>query len=815
MSGTIDLGEVKLDTRKAQRDLNSLKDSLKAVQTDLDKAPPKPSEMFARLQQNLRGVGQAYKDVSDAAASFARIAGGVSGGVAVASALAVQFTRLEESSRQNAVALRSLGGAYNQIRAATGDTVTAQQAFQVQQRLTQSNLRVTGEQLAVIARAAREFALRTGTDATQAMDQLTSALASGDVQAMRPFGVSVQTGTLRTQAFRQALGQLQQQQRTTAASTTTTSEELTRLTTSFERLRDSMMQSQTAGASLRDVFREMADAVNSLADGEPLMQNFFASIVESIAPVLAALGGTGIHQGNAQDVARNEEQRMRENAMASIQMAQLRFPGLSLGFNASRLRGSEIQSVIAGLATARTRDEAQAILDHAGSASGAHSATAVRADQQRQAAAQPAADAATDREERLRGMSALDIFGMSEEQRQARAGFDARMRELQGLGINPSAAYRRRMYGLIAGFLNPMNRARFQREMSLLDGQARGLTRGGNFSGQSLAEAQQLYGAGLSNQQYLDITESMRAKRNAQAELDARFAPGRAGGYLAADGSETIFQRYSNPTYAITTEGWEQLAANEREKRAARDALTGAMAPGYAGRRRTADGTQTIYERFGPGLTSEVYQQIADNESGKQEARQQMAAAGREFFNRNDLSQQVGSFFSDTQTLAEKGAKGFENAFNTMSGSVSSFIDTLIEGQVPAGEAAVGLAKAALKGLAMQAVPEALFETAKGIAALAMGDPRAAMHFTAAGIYTAVGVAAGAAAAGISAAQRAGQAPSASASMSAGGFTSPGGSNASNERGSVVFNINSTVFDPERAEETVARLMAGANRRGL
>lgn len=182
---------------------------------------------------------------------------------------------------------------------------------------------------------------------------------------------------------------------------------------------------------------------------------------------------------------------------------------------------------------------------------------------------------------------------------------------------------------------------------------------------------------------------------------------------------------------------------------------------------------------------------------------------------RNDLGHQVGSFFSDTQTLAEKGAKGFENAFNTMSGSVSSFIDTLIEGQVPVGEATVGLAKAALKGLAMQAVPEALFETAKGFAALAMGDPRASIHFTAAGIYTAVGVAAGAAAAGISAAQRAGQAPSASASMSAGGFTSPGGSNASNERGSVVFNINSTVFDPERAEETVSRLMRGANQRGL
>lgn len=740
MSGTIDLGVVKLDTKRAEDNIKRLDENIHKLDNELaslDRKIAAAKENNAKWSTTFSHAGEAMDSLADSARN---IGGGVAAAVVAVGAFAQQIATGAAAAERNAVALRGLGSNYQLVQQATAGAVTAQEAFAAQNRLTQSHLRVSGEQLASITRAAREFALRTGTDTTQALNQLTEALANGDQRALRPFGINVQVGTLRTQTFRQALGQLQTAQRGTAASAETLTEAQNRLGRAWDNFKNDAAAAAAETFKLKDAFTELADALESITEGGPLLHNFFSTVLEDITGIQHARTGT------AEDRTRNDDQSRRETLLRamSARQGELSFSGLQV----NRLNGAEATRLTRALTNGNlSRDEAQAAVMRAAIASGFRDAQAAmqRSQPGRTTEAERRQNAADDQAEMTRDMSAQDQFQLAQDRREAREQLRTMISDLRSAGFRPRAQTIRRLERDVRNFLSPSARRDYQRLMSEYQ--------------RLLAREQRFRG------------------------LDPNAARMGLSDYDIGGGGRGEFDE----TFGVL---------------------------GSAGR-RTADGSQSIMERYGSGLSNDQYREILESERAKIGGQTEMDQRVGDMLKRNDLSVQVGSFFSDTQTLAEKGAKGFENAFNTMSGSVSSFIDTLIEGQVPAGEAAVGLAKAALKGLAMQAVPEALFETAKGFAALAMGDPRASIHFTAAGIYTAVGVAAGAAAAGISAAQRAGQAPSASASMSAGGFTSPGGSNASNERGSVVFNINSTVFDPERAEETVARLMAGANRRGL
>jgi len=192
---------------------------------------------------------------------------------------------------------------------------------------------------------------------------------------------------------------------------------------------------------------------------------------------------------------------------------------------------------------------------------------------------------------------------------------------------------------------------------------------------------------------------------------------------------------------------------------------------------------------------------------------------------RGSLGGRIASQFGGDRSLEEhlaapvqSAADSVKSSFDTMTQGLTGFMDTLIESPEKAGEAAVNLAKGVLKGLAMMALQKSLFSTAEGIVALVTPGMQgtAAGYFTAAGIYAGVAVAAGAGAAGIAASQRgAMQATPPGSNGSSFGPASAGRSGGDrSERGTVVFNINSTFFDTDRGPEVVANLLAEAERRG-
>jgi len=189
---------------------------------------------------------------------------------------------------------------------------------------------------------------------------------------------------------------------------------------------------------------------------------------------------------------------------------------------------------------------------------------------------------------------------------------------------------------------------------------------------------------------------------------------------------------------------------------------------------------------------------------------------------RGDMATQFRDQFlpaaEQTRTAAEKMAEGVKGAFDTMSGAIASHVQALIEGRESFGEAMKGIVHDTLLGLAQQAVPRALMETAQGIAALTnpVTAPTAPMHFAAAGVYAGV-----AALAGLGAAATAPSAGAAQAQAGAGSRIAPAasagqlGAGGSSGPAVITINVNGAVVDREGFEQAIAQGVRGAQSRGL
>ena len=89
--------------------------------------------------------------------------------------------------------------------AATSGLIDTLQLHRQAARLESAGLRVTSEQYRSIAVAAGQYAQRTGVDMTQAMEQLTSAVISGNERGLRPFNVTLGQGGTVVQRQTRAL----------------------------------------------------------------------------------------------------------------------------------------------------------------------------------------------------------------------------------------------------------------------------------------------------------------------------------------------------------------------------------------------------------------------------------------------------------------------------------------------------------------------------------------------------------------------------------------------------------------------------------
>ena len=89
--------------------------------------------------------------------------------------------------------------------AAQIDTITMHRQAS---RLQSAGIRVTSNEYRALSMAALDYAKRTGTDARQAMEQLTQATVSASTRGLRPFGIALREGGTQAERQRRVIEQL-------------------------------------------------------------------------------------------------------------------------------------------------------------------------------------------------------------------------------------------------------------------------------------------------------------------------------------------------------------------------------------------------------------------------------------------------------------------------------------------------------------------------------------------------------------------------------------------------------------------------------
>ncbi len=705
-----------------------------------------------------RGLGEAFVTAGGAVTAFTAAA--VAAGVALGTAAG----RGEDNIR----AVNALGSAYDEVRRATSDTVTAQQAFAMQQRLVRSGLQVSTTQLGVITRAARDYARATGTDATQATEQLADALVGASADELQKYGVSLQSGLERTEAFAQATRQLAQQQEGTAPAARTLTEDMERLGTATTQAASAFAMMAADGLGLQGIVSGLATRLRQLT--EDINDAITASRNASRTEADVAQRGAAI--STFQAAQREAREAFIERGGTAEQFARALPPPDTL----NRLTTAQLERAAGQLRTrfAGTRSTA-----------GVRGALAAAERERIQGRRFGAID----------GAGLGDLFGAGETATAAAPSIDAREREAI---ISDLGAVIREMMGDVASNARPPRPPpRPRAAASSVARTATDLTTAAMEAAHR--EAQRLRGTGVSAPTMSTMFEQAQAAREAEQTRE-RTAREAAAGRLGTRIGDT--QR-----------AFSEAAADLPGQAGFFDDLTG------AGEARRAEMLRSQADAM-RSLVTEVDTRIA-------QAREQGAAESEI---NGLLSQRVGLVTAVNAADRERAAiererlapmKAYRDEMvQGLSAVGNAFVESAalaLEGEEAFGQAMQRQLRAVLVSLAKQSAVEALKNTALGVAAFAGGSvPQGLAYLKAAGLWAATGVAAGVGAAAIP------RVDSAAAQAGGGGARTPApaqaraGGASQESSGPLVLNINvSGALLNEGVEESIVRALDRAATRGV
>lgn len=247
------------------------------------------------------------------------------------------FTAAAVAGEGQAMALERLGPAYQEVQRQTAGTVTAQEALRAQQQLLQSGLSVTNTQLGTITRAAREYARATGTDTTQAIEQLSQALVNGEAGGLRRFGIAVEQGATRAHTFERAMRQLTAAQQESAPAARTLAEET-----------DAFARSFTDAGSALALFGARAIGLDSILAGVSSRLQSVARDAQELNQLNADMAGQRQRNAAAAAAQQRHVAALRA-ARGSLEAAGLGAQGLGAAADISGLSAEQVDRVSASL----------------------------------------------------------------------------------------------------------------------------------------------------------------------------------------------------------------------------------------------------------------------------------------------------------------------------------------------------------------------------------------------------------------------------------------------------------------------------------
>jgi hypothetical protein len=242
--------------------------SLRDVTNNLKQAAEAAKQKEAKLEglkASAKSAGDTLKFLAEKALDVVNT---LREGAAAAEAHERALRLLGSASQLNARGFIAQADAFAAVTRQTNGAFSATEALRTQQTLVQSGMRVTSDELGIITRAAREYALATGTEASQAVEQLTDALVGGEADGLRRFGVSLREGQTRTEAFRSALTQLEQTQRGLAPSAQTMAETNAALSRSWAELSNTLTSNVAKWLNLQEVLQGVVRALNDVQQAQ-------------------------------------------------------------------------------------------------------------------------------------------------------------------------------------------------------------------------------------------------------------------------------------------------------------------------------------------------------------------------------------------------------------------------------------------------------------------------------------------------------------------------------------------------------------------
>lgn len=680
-------------SRQLQLARRSLDEMARAARDNAD-ATKKVGDEAEGAAQGTGALQRAVTTVSEAFSNLSRMAG-----EAVTGALTNFITNIPQAAagaERHQTALRQLGGAYAYVQQATNGAVSAEQAAAVQQRVLQSGLRLSAQELAAVTARARDYANATGTELQQALDQLADNLVDPG-EELRKFGIFLQSGQTAGDNLRDTLRQLQDQASSTAPAALTLAESLSMATraqteasnalagfiaqrfqlaeffTQFSSfLTDTMGQARTWGETFTAMGQAVTGTLSEIvgmggARGPAQNQSASGAFIEQAGPLAQQLRRRGFNLRGVQlgevGVQATPEQRR--------QLLQLLQRNAATTGRATETQQAELDAALSGLVgqarqgfTERQAQEAQR-----------RAAEEARAAAERQALfdRRNAAEAASQRQSAARQAAAAAARARQEEERRAREEADRLTREPFRRQPTDTAG----LASFFAGFRPGAERV--QAGLGTAD-----------IATRSAIERMTSERAAL---EALDLTG--RRQEGQRQELLARGQAGAAG--------RLQVQALQERRTALL----DLLEANKAYMDQAREARASEQSMNDLLTQRI--GLQTALAETTRALTEEQYRMGEGQQFVLEKATELVGVLGGSL---------VDAAFAAMDAQSNAGATFAQ----VMEDQTRSF----------------------LRNLAKQSVVSALQETAKGVGALAMGNiPGALGHFKSAGFHAAAAAAAG------------------------------------------------------------------------
>jgi hypothetical protein len=311
------LKELSREARDVSRALKQMGDAAKDAQAPLEGVSDAAEQSAGQTQILNHALGDlaadGFRSAIDAALEFGP-------------ALVDAATRAETHQR----ALQQLGGAYGYVQQATAGAVSAEQAASVQQRVLQSGLRLSAQELAAVTARAREYSRATGTELGQALDQLTDQLINPGEELSR-FGVRLQQGMEAGDAMREALRQLQEQAAQTGTSAASLSESVDMASRASREAADAIAGLVAQRLELAQFFTQFASWVTDAARATNGWDEAVTAVVGTLREAIGLRAGVSAGAAQAAQSASGAFVEQAGPAAARLRARGFNLGGIQLG----------------------------------------------------------------------------------------------------------------------------------------------------------------------------------------------------------------------------------------------------------------------------------------------------------------------------------------------------------------------------------------------------------------------------------------------------------------------------------------------------